>query len=169
MSDIRFVRRNIRAISLLGLWEYGDFKNKFVKNLFYIYGKAVYFYFVLFNLTEFIEMYNIGNNILLLMGNAAVSLLYAVTLLKSYTLHFRKDRVENLLEVVRKSEEKTAYRNIAERQLYEESVEQNFFVSKLFWYVCGSTISMFYVARPAEYYLLGPQEIHGFKVPFVFR
>lgn len=114
-------------------------------------------------------MYFIGFDILPLMGNAAVSLLYAVTVLKAYTLHFRKDRVGNLLQEVRQSENKAKAKNPEEQELYEGSVQQNVFVSKLFWYVCASTIGMFYVARPAEYYLLGPQEIHGYKVPLVFR
>lgn len=169
MSDIQFVNRNIKALAILGLWEYGDIKNPILKSSFKIYGKIIYIFFILFNITEFIDMYYIGFDILPLMGNAAVSLLYAVNVLKAYTMHFRKVEIKNLLGNLRRCEKNLKYCIMAENKIYEDCLKHNTFVTKLFWYVCSSTIGLFYVARPAEFFFMGPEEIHGFKVPFVFR
>lgn len=169
MSDIRFMQTNIKILTFGGLWEPGNMNNSIIKFVFDTLRKGVYFFFVAFNISQFLEMYNIGSNILLLMGNAAVSLMYFVTVLKVYTLFYRKNSVCNLFEQIRKLEYDVGLKSPQEKKLYEESISQNAFITSWFTRLGFSTLAMFLIARPAEFYIMGPQEIHGYKMPMLLR
>lgn len=167
MSDILFVRRNIKGLALAGFWQYRTYKNPVKNILFYLYSKLVYFYFVTFVTTQFIEMLRVVNDIPVLMGNAGVTLLYMVTCLKGYTLHYRKNRINKLLDVIRKAEvQSNLY--VVDKKIYSDCVRRNLYNINLFWTVVFVTILAFFIARPLEYFFLGPQEIHAYKVPLLF-
>lgn len=101
MSDIIYIRRNLKGMAVSGLWDYPKFKNPIKSFLFNSYGMIVWLYFLCFNITEFIEMYFVKGDFPLLMQNAGVSLLYGVLILKTYTIKFKTNRVEQLLDTVR--------------------------------------------------------------------
>lgn len=168
MSDIVFIRRNLKGMAFLGLWDFWKFENPTKKLLFNLYGKMFFFLFVVFNVTEFVEMYNVLSNILLLMGNAGISLLYFVTVFKAYTIIFKKHHVEKLLSVMHEKEKLIFARDATQVRIYKNCVAQNWFVTRLFWFVCCSTMALFCIARRIEFAVVGPQEIHGNRTPFVF-
>lgn len=168
MSDNLFMRRNLKGLGVFGLWNFWEFKSPRKRLLFNIYGKILYIYFLFFNTSEFIDMYQVVTNIPLLMGNAGVSLLYFVTVLKSWVVYVKKDRVQRLLDVIITNEKSIMQRDEVQKRIYLDSVNQNWALTKLFWFVCFSTVSFFYIARPIEFYILGPQEVHHCRVPFIF-
>lgn len=164
MADIRYIRRNLQGMSLLGLWDVFNIQNHVKKILFNVYGKFCFSILTCFNITQFIEMYSVKDDILLLMQNAGVSLLYLLIVVKTYTLMFRQERIGKLLDKMRQEEAISLKKNEKEVKIYEQFVNENWFVTKGFTIVCFSTLIMFYIARPTEYFVMGPQKINHYKV-----
>lgn len=168
MSDVLYFRLNIKGVAISGIWNGFQFNSLFKTTLYKYYGTIVFLTFVTFNMSQFIEMFSVITNLPILMQNIGVTLLYVVVLLKLGTIRFRTKRIEQFFDRMRNEEMRAYTRNEEEVKIYNETVEQNLFITKLFWLLCFLTWAGFFIARPAEYWLLGPQEINHYKVPFLF-
>lgn len=169
MYGIRFFKPNLKVLMMMGLWKSENLKNPTLNFLYTNYTIFMFSYFVIFNITEIIEIFNIGFDILPLMANLIATLLYVCTVLKAYTVLFRKRRIRQILNVVKRVEDNLIYMDSEEKRLYEESVMHNKYMAKFFLYLTSTTVVGFWIARPAEYFILGPQEINHYKVPILFR
>lgn len=170
MSDegIIYVRRTIKGMTISGLWDGYHIKNP-IKAFFYkLYGNTLFTIFMFFNISQFIEMYNVVEDAILLMQNLGVTILYALVLLKAYTIHFRKKRIGSLLNKIRHAEERALKRPKEELKIYYDAINWSWFITKWFWILCFITLAAFFIARPVEFWFLGPQDIHHNKVPFLF-
>lgn len=172
MKDIRFFEYNLKFLMILGLWKSEALTRPTLIFIYDIYSMSIFIFFVMFNISELIEMFKIlftNFDILLLMANMIVTLLYIMSVLKAYTMKFRKHDMQKILNIVKRAEDNLYFSSTEECKLYEESIKRSKFISKFFLIMCSTTLAGFHLARPAEYLILGPKEEYNYKAPILFR
>lgn len=179
MDKTFLLKRNLRALSIIGLWPP---KNKKYAFLYKIYAKCVFLWFIIFTATQFIEMKYVYADFRELTSNAGVSLLYTVGIAKVYIVMFRKQYVDALVNKINETEiEIMSTITVNEddqalKQILKKYIKQNWGVTKKFWMLTFWTITGFFISPSVEAMLIRPQEIlysNGsstgrFKKPLVF-
>lgn len=169
MSDINYVKINTQFLTSVGLWNHHKIKNPYLKYLFYTYTYVMYISFIIYVGTQYFEIYFLLHQTVPLVRNVYVTFLYSLIIMKVYFIYFRKGRVKKLFKMFRRIEKQLNLMVTEEQKLYEICFKHNLILTVLFVTMCAFTVLVFCVARPIEYYLSGPQEIDGYRVPLLLR
>lgn len=174
MQEDPLLLRNLKALSIIGMWPPKDSKFTSIYN---VYSKVVFIWFCCFTTSQFIEMYYVYDDFKELTSNAGVSLLYAVAIYKVYIALFKKEKIIELVNTIRQTEHKILQmRNNKLKEIMRDYIYQNWGISKKFSLLTFWTIMGFFVRPAIESILIEPQEIllpngtatGNFKHPLVF-
>lgn len=144
VKDIIYVEKLINGMAVSGLWDNYNFKQPIKKYLYKAFGYLLFFMFMFFNISQYIEMYNVKGDVQL-MQNLGVTLLYALILIKAYTVLFRKKRISSLIDKIKQAEERAFKRPEGEIKIYYETMAWSWFTTKWFWFLCFITLVSFFI------------------------
>lgn len=168
MSDIVFIKSNLKALSISGLWDYWNLTSPIKIKVFKYYGIIISLYYMCHFVTVFTEMVSVITDIPMFMENATITLLSCMTLVKNGTLLFRKKKLEHILNEMRQAEKLSLKKNKRQVEIFYDSANQAKLFSRAYWIMCFLMLVGFLVERPMEYVLMGPEEMYHYKVRMLF-
>lgn len=154
-ADITFTRLNIDGLAILGLWDKYHFESPIKAFLYKLYGSIAVAYLIIFNISQFIQMYYHKDDAVQLIQNFGVTFLFTLVLLKAGTVLYRKEQIRGLLDQIRFAEERVFQRPEKEIEIYNDAIKWNVFLTKGFGISCLLATIGFLFSRPVEYWFLG--------------
>lgn len=141
MNDIVFIKGNLKALAISGLWDFYQPKSPLKQKLFKIYGYVISLFYMCHFITVFTEMISLISDIPLFMENATITLLSCMTLVKNGTFLFRKNQIEGLLQQMKFAETISYGKNRRQVEIYDKCVRRGRLFSKAYWLMCFLMLS----------------------------